>query len=318
MLEPAKRYSAPIDILKITPEAVAERLSYRLRLVVGPGRAWSYQELSGRTGIDVRTLKAYVQATACPNLVKYKQLLAVLGPEIGAELNVMKGWLPRSDAIPPEVVDVAQLREELSQVTAIIRDLISDDHDDLIKDNNSTQTGSVIDKGLDDELLSEVATIEPIPTVLDAREIDLRAVVDRLSPQLRQMIGPDQDWEFGEVSERTGIDPRTLQSYLDGTACPNLARFLRLSHLLGPKIGFQLATMIGWEPRYGTPQHVDRGDIERLCQTLSDAQDAMDRVLKQTPESQHGVRFLRRGDRLSVREKDGAQSEIVIPFGFHR
>lgn len=315
MVELAKRYAAPIDILKITPEAVVERLSYRLRLAVGPGRAWSYQELSGQTAIDVRTLKAYVQGTACPNLVKYKRLLAVLGPEIGAELNVMKGWLPRSDAIPPEAVDLAQLRDELVQVSAIVRDILGDYAD---ADDESSLPSTAFDQGLDDDLVVGNVQSERLPKVFDARDIDLRAVVDRLSPRLRQMIGPDCDWDFDEVSERAGIDPRTLQSYLDGAACPNLARFLRLSHLLGPEIGVELAVMIGWEPRFGRTQHVDREDVDTLFQALSATRAAVDRVLQPNKDTNTGVQFLRRGDRLSVHDKDGVQSEVVIPPKSHR
>ncbi len=101
-----------LTIHEITPEAVADRLSYRLGHVVGTGRRWSYHEVVSETRIDVRTLKAYVQGTACPNLVKYKRLLAVLGPEIGVDLNAMKGWLPRSDVIPPEALDLDGLRLE--------------------------------------------------------------------------------------------------------------------------------------------------------------------------------------------------------------
>ena len=80
--------------------------------------------LSTRTGIDVRRLKAYIRGTTCPDLVIYKRFLAVLSPEIETELNVMTGWLPRSDAIPPEVVNLVDLREELTQVEKIIGDVV--------------------------------------------------------------------------------------------------------------------------------------------------------------------------------------------------
>ena len=63
----------------------------RLRDLIGPGRRWSYAEISARTLIDVRSLKAYVSGQACPNLAKYKRLVVVMGPEVVIDLNCMLG-----------------------------------------------------------------------------------------------------------------------------------------------------------------------------------------------------------------------------------
>ena len=83
MTQPARQFALPLNILDVTPETVTERLSHRLRQMIGSGQPWSYRVVATRTGIDVRTLKAYAQGTACPSLVKYKRLLALLGRKSG-------------------------------------------------------------------------------------------------------------------------------------------------------------------------------------------------------------------------------------------
>ena len=80
-----------LSVCEITPQAVTARLSRRLRDLIGPGRRWSYVEMSARTLIDVRSLKAYVSGQACPNLAKYKRLVVVMGPEVVIDLNCMLG-----------------------------------------------------------------------------------------------------------------------------------------------------------------------------------------------------------------------------------
>ena len=69
-----------LDVSEITTQAVAERLSRRLRRMIGPGRRWTFGGVAELTGIDERSLRAYAAGTACPNLAKYKRLLSVLGP----------------------------------------------------------------------------------------------------------------------------------------------------------------------------------------------------------------------------------------------
>ena len=98
--------------------------------MIGPGRRWSYTGVASRTGIDVRTLKAYAHGTACPNLAKYKRLLAVLGPELSAELNMMQGWQPREDEVPPEAVDLVELREQLRRASETLASVLAERADD--------------------------------------------------------------------------------------------------------------------------------------------------------------------------------------------
>lgn len=307
MSRPASRFALPLGILEVTPEKVVERLSYRMRRMVGSGRQWSYCTLSARSGIDVRTLKAYVQGTACPNLAKYKRLLAVLGPEVGTELNAMKGWLPRSDVVPPEAVDLIELQRELARVGEVIDDVLG------VASGEEPEAGTPVDEDgrLDDPVVLHAGDApQHFRTPLRIEEIDTRAVAARLSYRLRLMIGPEREWQMGEVSERTGIDRRTLQSYLDGSACPNLARFLRLSYLMGPEIGVELAHMIGWEPRFSLAQTMQRADVQKLRDALQRMQEAIAQLLEHAPRSgRHAGRLIRRGDQL-----DDADEVSVIPF----
>src|SRR5690606_11810114 len=127
---------------------------------------------------------------------------------------------------------------------------------------------------------------------LRIEEIDARAVALRLSYRLRMLIGPGRQWEIDGVSGATGIDRRTLQSYLDGTACPNLARFLRLTYLIGPSVGVELARMIGWEPRYSAETRTDRAEVEALYEAIVVARSAIDRVIDRGAAG-HAVHLIR-------------------------
>lgn len=105
-----------LDLGKITSEEMARRLGSQLRKMVGPGRRWSYKGLSELTAIDLRSLQAYAAGSTCPNLAKFKRLLAVLGPELAREIDQMYGWIPREQVrLPPGALDLETLRAELVQ-----------------------------------------------------------------------------------------------------------------------------------------------------------------------------------------------------------
>ncbi len=290
MTRSARRFAPALSIQEITPEAVTQRLSYRLRKLVGTGRRWSYLGVASLTQIDVRTLKAYAQGTACPNLVKYKRLLAVLGPEIGIELNLMKGWMPRSDVVPPEALDLEELRIELAHAIGVLQDVLPDeDTADSDGDQGTAEAPSVSPPPPDDD---QFETLPEFRTPLRVEDIDVSAVASRLSYRLRSIIGPKGQWDLGQVADATGIDRRTLQSYLDGTACPNLARFHRLGRLLGPQVGVELAFMIGWEPRYGQSLLHPREHVRELHGALAEAIVAIRRL--------QPVRLIRRNDSVTA------------------
>lgn len=111
----------PLATRDITSAEVARRLGVQLRKMVGPGRRWSYRGLAKLTGIDTRSLQAYAAGTACPNLAKFKRLLAVLGPELARDIDRMYGWMPREEIrLPPGSVDLAKLRAELVEALSVL------------------------------------------------------------------------------------------------------------------------------------------------------------------------------------------------------
>lgn len=111
----------PLAVRDITSAEVARRLGVQLRKMVGPGRRWSYRGLAKLTGIDTRSLQAYAAGTACPNLAKFKRLLAVLGPELARDIDRMYGWTPREEIrLPPGAIDLETLRARLVATMAAL------------------------------------------------------------------------------------------------------------------------------------------------------------------------------------------------------
>lgn len=111
----------PLAVSEITSAEVARRLGVQLRKMVGPGRRWSYGGLAKLTGIDARSLQAYAAGTACPNLAKFKRLLAVLGPELARDVDRMYGWIPREEIrLPPGAVDLEKLRAQLVETLTVL------------------------------------------------------------------------------------------------------------------------------------------------------------------------------------------------------
>jgi hypothetical protein len=248
--------------------------------MIGPGRRWSYAAVARSTGIDVRSLKAYVQGTACPNLVRYKRMLAALGPEIGHELNVMQGMLPRHDASPPEALDLITLQRQLARATTILSTALRKPAGHARVATEAAPPG-VAD--FSDETPAEFRR------VLTARKIDKKAQTSRFGYRLRRMIGRGQRWSLAEVAAATEIDVRTLRAYVDGAACPNLTRYLRLIQVLGPESGFELALMLGWQPRHRPPTRIPRDAVETLHGALSDAVAALDDLIEGTGGQRVGL-----------------------------
>jgi hypothetical protein len=118
-------YAEALRVAEITPAAVKKRLSYRLAQIVGPGRRLSFAEASKLTGIKERTIRAYVDGKACPNLARYERMLLVFGPEIGIELAYMLGWEPRGASRPqPSTAHLAELRHGVAQALATIEHVL--------------------------------------------------------------------------------------------------------------------------------------------------------------------------------------------------
>lgn len=119
--EATARLRTPLPVRAITPAEVQARLSFRLRQIIGPGKRASLAQAARLTGINARTLKAYVAGTACPNVARYGRLLRVFGPEVGIELAMMLGWEPRAaNPTLPQTEDLRALRDAVAQAIRAI------------------------------------------------------------------------------------------------------------------------------------------------------------------------------------------------------
>ena len=103
---------------------------------------------------------------------------------------------------------------------------------------------------------------------LDVADITTAECARRLSRRLRQLIGPGRLWSYRGVADLTGIDVRTLKSYVAGTACPNLTKWHRLLAVLGPTATADLQTMLGWTPRSGLRLPPGAVDLEATAAEL--------------------------------------------------
>ena len=100
---------------------VMQRLSSSLGNIIGPKRTYSYADAARMTQINERTLRAYAEGWACPNLAKYCRLLRVFGADVGRDLALMLGWTPRAMMTPPpDISTLAELRNEISTALAAI------------------------------------------------------------------------------------------------------------------------------------------------------------------------------------------------------
>lgn len=121
-------FSEPLPVTEITPAAVKKRLSFRMSTMIGsePGKV-SFAEAAARTGIKERTIRAYVDGKACPNLARYERLMRVFGPEIGIELAFMLGWEPRGNRRPQQhTPHLVELRNGVAQALVAIERVLRD------------------------------------------------------------------------------------------------------------------------------------------------------------------------------------------------
>lgn len=121
MSRQAASFGTPLPVREITPAQIQRRLSSRLRKIIGPAGRVSLAEAARITEIHPRTLKAYVDGTACPNLARYGRLLRVFGPQVGIEMALMLGWEPRAvDQVVPQTDNLLELREAVAQALRAI------------------------------------------------------------------------------------------------------------------------------------------------------------------------------------------------------
>jgi hypothetical protein len=121
---------AAIAVRDITPAEIQKRLSHRLRLLIGEGRRTTLAEAAALTGIDRRTLTAYVEGRACPSIARYGRMLLVFGPEVGIELASMLGWEPRAtNRSLPDLDDLRTVRDTLAEAIRAIEVVLSREAD---------------------------------------------------------------------------------------------------------------------------------------------------------------------------------------------
>ena len=143
----AAQLRAPLPVRSITPAEVQARLSHRLRQIIGPGRRATLAEAAKLTGINARTLKAYVAGTACPNVARYGRLLRVFGPEVGIELALMLGWEPRAaNPTLPQTEDLRALRDSVAQAIRAL-DLVLTHGDRVSRPDDETSISRQASRG---------------------------------------------------------------------------------------------------------------------------------------------------------------------------
>lgn len=114
-------HTVPVATKAIDPAEIKRRLSASLSVIIGPGKRYSFAEAARLTQINERTLRAYVDGAACPNLARYCRLLRVFGADVGRDLALMLGWTPRASLSPsPDVSALMELRQEIrTALTAV-------------------------------------------------------------------------------------------------------------------------------------------------------------------------------------------------------
>lgn len=140
-----------------------------------------------------------------------------------------------------------------------------------------------------DDYVAEFDTLARFIEPLLVEDITTDVVIERLSYRLSRLIGPGKRFSLAEAAETTGIDQRTLHSYLSGAACPTLAKYYRLERLIGPELGVELARMLGWEPRHSASPPVPTRDLVAVLRALNLAQERISELL----DAQDGLSVLR-------------------------
>lgn len=127
---------APVATMAISPAEIKLRLSESLRKIIGPGRPYSFAEAARKAHINERTLRAYVDGEACPNLAKYCRLLRVFGPDVGYDLALMLGWTPRgSQSQSTDIDSLNELKQEVLTALKAVEMCMKIDADDIARDS---------------------------------------------------------------------------------------------------------------------------------------------------------------------------------------
>jgi transcriptional regulator with XRE-family HTH domain len=76
-------------------------------------------------------------------------------------------------------------------------------------------------------------------------DLSQAVVAGRVQAALRLHVGRGRRWTVKELSRDTGIDPRTVESYLDGENCPSVEKLLRIARVLPADFLDMVLALIG-------------------------------------------------------------------------
>lgn len=129
--------------------------------------------------------------------------------------------------------------------------------------------------------------------MLKIREITTDLVRQKLSRLLRKHVGRGMDMSVKDAADIIDVDPRTMQSYVEGERAPQLDAFIRMFLLpgAGTEIASEMMALAGYEVRPAEtgdpcPFHINAelaGALQKLAGMLADGR--IDHT--EDPEWQH-------------------------------
>lgn len=106
----------------------------------------------------------------------------------------------------------------------------------------------------------------------NCNSISAELAQETFTDALRRLVGRGKEWSVAALSEATGIDERTINSYRTGETAPCLHKLLRIAAVLGPAFVTEVLAPAGL------------GGVERIGHAESDAQSVVRRLVGQTRE----------------------------------
>ena len=116
--------------------------------------------------------------------------------------------------------------------------------------------------------------------MLKIREITTDLVRQKLGRLLRKRVGRGMELSVREAAEIIDVDPRTMQSYVEGERAPQLDTFLRMMLLpeVGQDIAAEMMGLVGYDVRPtevgdACPFHINAelaGALRKLAEMLAD------------------------------------------------
>ncbi len=95
-------------------------------------------------------------------------------------------------------------------------------------------------------------------------------VREAITDAIRRFVGLGKQFSADEVAAKTGIDVRTVRSYLSGESPPSIHRLLRLGMVLGPPFLNEILLI------------ANLGGVKRLGQAEVDAPETVREMVSQT------------------------------------